>query len=85
MLQITDAAARTLKNALENVSEVNEPRFRVGIVEGSVKMAVDQERTGDTTVEHAGETLIVMDTATSDRLDGRKLDFDRDTSSLVLR
>ena len=85
MLQITDSAARTLKDALANVTEVEDPRFRMGIVEGSVKMAIDQQRAGDTTVEHEGEAIIVMDTATSDRLDGRKLDFDRDTSSLVLK
>ena len=85
MLQITDSAARTLKSALEKVSEVDEPRFRVGIVEGSVKMAIDQERAGDTTIQHQGEALIVMDTATSDRLHGRKIDFDHETSGLVLK
>jgi Fe-S cluster assembly iron-binding protein IscA len=85
MLQITDSAARTLKHALLNVTEVEDPRFRVGIVEGSVKMAIDQERAGDTIVVHEGEALIVMDTATSDRLHGRQLDLDDETSGLVLK
>jgi Fe-S cluster assembly iron-binding protein IscA len=85
MFQITDSAARTLKTTLSNVSDVERPRFRLGFVDGSVRLAVDQERPGDTTVEHKGEALIVMDPSTSHKLSGLELDYDEDGSQLVLK
>ena len=85
MLQITDPAARTLKRTLLEVSEVEEPRFRLGIVKGAIKFAVDRERPGDTTVEHRGESLIVMDPVTSTRLSDRELDYDEDCCRMVVR
>ncbi len=85
MFQITDAAAQTLKATLLEVREVDEPRFRLGIIDGSVKLAIDRERPGDTTVEHEGETLIVTDKPTLDRLNGRELDYEEDASRLVLK
>jgi len=85
MLQITDSAAEAIRRQLAKITEPEEPRVRLGIIEGTVKMAVDRERTGDTTVNHAGAGLIVMDPATSHQLDERKLDVDEATSALVLR
>ena len=85
MLQITDPAARTLKRSLADVSEMEEPRFRLGIVKRAIKFAVDRERPGDTTVKHRGEALIVMAPATSTRLSDRQLDFDEDRFRLVVR
>ncbi len=85
MLTISDSAAAALKRRLSDVTDPDEPRIRFGVVEGSVQMAVDQERPGDTTVEHEGAALVVMDPATSSQLDERQLDIDEATSALVLR
>jgi hypothetical protein len=85
MLQITDPAARTLKRTLSDCTEVEEPRFRLGIVKGAIKFVVDRQRPGDTAVEHRGEPLIVMDRATSTRLTDRELDYDADCFRLEVR
>ena len=85
MLDITDAAAGVLKTLLARGTEEEEPRIRFGFVEGQLKLAYDKERPGDTTVQHQGESLIVMDSTTSDRLYDRKLDVDEAGNNLVLK
>ena len=85
MLRITDSAAEEIKRQLSKATGQAEPRVRLGIIKGTVKMAVDQERAGDTTVNHEGNKLIVMDPATSHQLDERELDVDEATSALVIK
>jgi Fe-S cluster assembly iron-binding protein IscA len=85
MLEITESAAEQLRRQLSNVPEPDMPRVRLGVIKGTVKMAIDRERPGDTTVNHEGDALVVMDPATSHQLHQRKLDVDEATSALVLK
>lgn len=85
MFQLTDRAAQRMKAALSEVENSEGVCFRLGVTEDKLRMVVDQERPGDTTVEHEGEVVLVMDSVAAGRLDNHKLDFEEDTSSLVLR
>lgn len=85
MLAMTDAAAGALKMLLAKETEEDDPRIRFGFVEGELKLGYDKERPGDTTVEHNGEPLVVMDSSTSDRLYDRKLDLADGGDKLVLK
>ena len=49
------------------------------------QLVVDQERPGDTTIEHEGETLVVLDPTAGNLLYNRELDFDNESSGLVLK
>jgi Fe-S cluster assembly iron-binding protein IscA len=85
MFQITERAARQLKTALSKAEDPEGACFRVGVTNNQVKLVVDQERPGDTTIEHEGETLIVLDPAAGNVLHNRELDFDDGASGLVLK
>ena len=85
MLELTEAAAVAVKGLLAEATEQEKPRLRFGVVDGELKAALDQERPGDTTIEHGSNPLIVMDRVTADRLHGRKLDVDESGESLVLK
>jgi hypothetical protein len=85
MLSVTQSAGRKLKALLSKTVALDEPRIRVGSSKEGVKLAVDRERPGDTTIKHDGESIIVMDTATSDRLYDFKLDVDEGTNRLILK
>lgn len=84
MLRVSDAAASILRRNIERAHHVDTPRIRLGVVGDDVKMAIDRERPGDTTVGHRGQSLIVMDTVTSQRLARRRLDVDDVTRRLFL-
>jgi Fe-S cluster assembly iron-binding protein IscA len=85
MLSITQPAARKLKALLSKTVTLEEPRIRVALNREGIKLVVDRERPGDTTIKHDGESIIVMDTATSDRLYDFKLDVDEGTNRLILK
>jgi hypothetical protein len=84
MFRITDRAARELKTALSKAGYPDSACFRIGIANNEVRLVVDQERSGDATIEHEGETLVVFDTTAGDVLCSRELDFDGESSGLVL-
>jgi len=84
MFQITNSAAEQLKMAIDS-SENDNTCFRIGVTGDKVQMVVDQERPGDTALEHEGTTVLVMDAVAKERLDDQKLDFESDSSSLVLK
>jgi Fe-S cluster assembly iron-binding protein IscA len=85
MFQITERAARRLKAALSKAEDAENACFRVGVKDRAVELVVDQQRPGDTTIEHEGEALLVLDPMAGDRLYNRKLDLEEQTSNLVLR
>ena len=58
MFQISDRAARILKTALSKAEVSDNACFRIGVVDKKVNLAIDEERPGDTTVEHEGEPLV---------------------------
>lgn len=85
MFQITDRAARQLKAALSKAEDAENACFRIGVKDNQVKLVVDQQRPGDTAIEHEGETLLVLDSAAGSLLYNRKLDFEEHVSGLVLK
>jgi Fe-S cluster assembly iron-binding protein IscA len=85
MFKITKRAARQLKTALSKAEDPEGTCFRIGVADSQVKLVVDQERPGDTTIEHEGKILVVIDPAAGNVLSNRKLDFDDGASGLVLK
>jgi Fe-S cluster assembly iron-binding protein IscA len=53
------------------------------VTEEGVKMTVDQERDGDTTVKYADEVLLVIDAASAPLFEGHTMDFNETTRQLV--
>jgi hypothetical protein len=85
MFQLKENAARTLKAALDNTEGSQDACFRIGTAEGQLKIGLDEQREGDTTFEHDGQVVLVLDSVTSERLVDRELDVDNATSQLVIR
>ena len=85
MFQVTERAARQLKAALSKAENTENACFRIGLKDKQVQLVLDEERPGDTTIEHEGETLLVLDSTTGNRLSNRKLDFAEQSSNLVLK
>ena len=83
MLQITDRAAQRLKTTLSELELDENACFRLGVTQEGVKIVIDQERPGDTTVNYEGEVLLVMDPASADRFYGRTMDYDEEAAQLV--
>jgi Fe-S cluster assembly iron-binding protein IscA len=85
MFKVTDRAAQQLKTALSKAEDTENACFRMGIVDNKVQLVVDQQRPGDTAIEHEGETLVVLDPGAGNALYNRELDFDNEASGLVLK
>lgn len=84
MLQLTDKAAVRLKSALSELHPDEDVCFRLGMAEEEVKLVVDQERPGDTTVKYGDDVLLVMDAISAGRFEGHTMDFNEATKQLVL-
>lgn len=85
MFQVTDRAAQQPKTAFSKAEGTENACFRIGVADNQVKLVVDQERPGDTTIEHEGETLVVLDPKAGNLLYNRELDFDNESSGLALK
>jgi Fe-S cluster assembly iron-binding protein IscA len=85
MFQITDRAAQQLKTALSNAEKPESTCFRIGVADNKVQLVLDQERPGDATIEHEGDTLVVLDSTAGSALENRELDFDTNLPGLVLK
>ena len=83
MLQVTDRAAARLKSALSELVLDQGACFRLGVTEEGVKLAIDQERPGDTTVKYGDDVLLVMDGTSAGRFEGHTMDFDEVAKELV--
>ncbi|MBN2294616.1 MAG: hypothetical protein JXM70_19455 [Pirellulales bacterium] len=83
MLQITNKAAAHLKSALSELDFEEGACFRIGVAEEEVKLVVDQQRPGDSTIEHEHDVLVVIDPVSSDILDKFTIDFNETTKQLV--
>jgi Fe-S cluster assembly iron-binding protein IscA len=84
MFQLTDKAAVHLKSTLVGLDLIEAACFRMGVTEEGVKLVVDQEREGDTTIKYDDEVLVVIDAMAADRLDGHTMDLDEATEQLVV-
>jgi hypothetical protein len=85
MFQVTASAAETLKAALAEKQQTDESCFRLGFAGHDVRIALDQPRPGDSAIQHEGQVVLVLDSATSESLADRELDVDDNSSQLVLR
>ncbi|MFQ5791303.1 MAG: hypothetical protein ACE5JI_12600 [Acidobacteriota bacterium] len=83
MLQLTEKAAVRLKSALLELHPDEGACFRLGVTQEGVRMVVDQERPGDTTVKYGDEVLLVIDPTSAGRFEGHTLDFDEAAKQLV--
>jgi Fe-S cluster assembly iron-binding protein IscA len=83
MLQVTDRAAVRLKSALSELHPDEGACFRLGLGEEGVKLVVDQERPGDSTVKYGDEVLLVIDATSAGRFEGHTMDFDEAAKQLV--
>jgi Fe-S cluster assembly iron-binding protein IscA len=83
MLQLTDKAAVYLKSALSELHPDEDACFRLGLTPEGVKLVVDQERPGDSTVKYGDEVLIVIDSESAGRFEGHTMDINEATRQLV--
>lgn len=83
MLQLTNKAAVRLKSALSGLHPDEDACFRLRVTEGEVKLEVDQERPGDSTVKYGDEVLLVIDATSAGCFEGHTMDFDEAAKQLV--
>jgi Fe-S cluster assembly iron-binding protein IscA len=83
MLQLTDKAAARLKSALTELDLDEGACFRLRMTEEGVKMVVDHEHPDDSTIEHDGKVLVVIDAESAGRFEGRKMDFNEETERMT--
>ena len=76
MLQLTEKAAARLESTLAELELEQGDCFRLGLTEEGIKLAVDQERPGDATIEHGGSVLLVIDAVSAGQFEGHVMDFD---------
>ena len=83
MFQLTDKAAVHLKSALSELDLDEDACFRLGVIEEGVRLAVDQERPGDTAVKYGDDVLLAVDATSAGHLDGHTMDFNEAAKQLV--
>jgi len=83
MLELTDKAAAWLKAALSELHSEEGVCFRLGLTEEGVKLVIDQERPGDSTVKYGDDVLLVIDATSAGRFEGHTMDFDEAAKQLV--
>ncbi len=83
MLEISPVAAEQLQAALTEASEAEGACVRIAVTESGVQLLIDEQRDGDTALEHEDKVLVVMDSLAAQVLDDRKIDYDQATSQFV--
>jgi len=85
MLQITDIAATWMRSALSGEDEDDNQCFRIIVTGRGVQLMRGEERLDDVVAyTHDGKVVLVLDAATAEFLKDRGVDYDADTSELVL-
>ena len=74
MLNMTDAAAGYLSEVLENANAAPDTAVRLVVETNGLSSALDQPRPGDTTFDHEGRKVLVLDPQASEVLAERTLD-----------
>ena len=75
MLTMTQAAAGYLSDVLERANVSPETAVRLVVEADGLTPALDTARPGDTTFDHAGRKVLLLDAFTSDVLADRTLDI----------
>jgi Fe-S cluster assembly iron-binding protein IscA len=74
MLNLTQAAGSHLAEVLGQANASDEASLRLLEEGGSLKLAIDRPTPEDTTLDHEGKTVLVIDTRVAAALDQSTLD-----------
>jgi Fe-S cluster assembly iron-binding protein IscA len=85
MLQITDNAATWMRGALSEEDEGDDQCFRIIVTGRGLQLMRGEERPDDVVAyTHEGKAVLVLDGATAEFLKDLAVDYDADTSELVI-
>ena len=85
MLEITDIAAAWMRSALSEQREDDHQCFRIIVTRRGVQLMRGKERPDDVVAyTHEGKVVLVLDPATAQFLEDHGVDYDGDTSGLVV-
>lgn len=73
-IELMTLLIKTLESKPATLLEGEDVAFRIVSSEGSLGLALDAPRQGDSTVEHEGWSVLLVDAMTWDILDGLTLD-----------
>lgn len=76
MLQVTDAATEHLNKLLGDSGAPDEAAIRVVVEERGLTLRLDNVRPGDSSFEHDGKTVLVLDEQVSQMLDDKTMDIE---------
>ena len=71
---VTEAARDELMEMLERVDAPEDRAARFVVRGDRLKLTIDERRSGDAEVHHAGRTVLVLDERVAGLLDGQQLD-----------
>jgi Fe-S cluster assembly iron-binding protein IscA len=77
MLTLTQAAGSYLTEVLNQANAPDEASLRLLEEGGSLKLAVDRPTPEDTTLDHEGKTVLVVDSRVAAALDQNTLDVNQ--------
>jgi Fe-S cluster assembly iron-binding protein IscA len=75
MMTLTEAAGGFLSKVLEEASAPPDTAVRLKVETNGLASTLDQPRPGDTTFNHDGRKVLLLDPAASQVLAGKKLDL----------
>jgi Fe-S cluster assembly iron-binding protein IscA len=85
MLQITDNAANWMRGALSEEDESDDQCFRIIVTGRGLQLMRGEERPDDVVAyTHEDKVVLVLDGATAEFLKDLAVDYDTDTSELVI-
>jgi Fe-S cluster assembly iron-binding protein IscA len=76
MLDVTDGAKQHLVQLMSDNEVPDEGAVRIVVHEDALTLAADEPRPGDATFDLEGRTVLVMEQAIADHLDGKTLDVE---------
>lgn len=83
MLNVTQAAGTYLNDLLESRHAPADTAVRILVQPKGLATAIDQEHAGDTSIEHEGRKVLLLDEKAADALSERTLDVDPDGPRLI--
>lgn len=77
MLTLTEAAGAYLSRILDDRECPEGVAVRFAYRDTEVSVSLDNEKPGDSKIEHQGRTVLLMDQNTADLLDGQTVDCEQ--------
>lgn len=75
MLTVTETAGEFLSDVLDQSNAPADSAVRLVVGDGELSAAIDAQRPGDTTYDHQGRKVLLLDPKASDALAERTLDL----------